>query len=121
LVSFYKQQKNKKLNDIIYIIPHKNILIYTIKGDFKEMLCVPILTSHRQEVVTALNKAWSELAVNEWEAVQAQQNAKMDSDKAMISFPLLIKLLNETSFRYYLQIHTVYGFVGKYICIYVCI
>ena len=104
----------------IYIyIPHKNILIYTIKGDFKEMLCVPILISHRQEVVTALNKAWSELAVNEWEAVQAQQNAKMDSDKAMISFPLLIKLLNETSFRYYLQIHTVYGFVGKYVYIYV--
>ncbi len=73
------------------------------------MLIVPVFTSLRMEVITCINKGWTELCLKDWEATEQLQKAENDSDKAMISFKLVKKLFFETSFKEHMESALLYG------------
>jgi hypothetical protein len=73
------------------------------------MLIVPVFTSLRMEVITDINKGWTELCLKDWEATELLQKAENDSDNAKISFKLVKKLFFETSFKEHMQSALLYG------------
>jgi len=72
-------------------------------------LTVPVLTSLRQEVITYLDRSFTELVLKDWEASDLLQRAQGDSDRALISYNLLQKLFFETSFKEHMESSLLYG------------
>ena len=79
-------------------------------ADIKELMGVPIQLSMRSALLAEVDQAWAEICGTDFEAARCMQEAENgETDKCLIGFPLLQRMLFKTKFKSHMTPSKIHG------------